>query len=132
MRPGKKDISCLAETTLKVISGRWKLLILHELYFRSNRFGELRRALAGISEKILSQELRQLESDGIIVRTLLEDRPIKVEYAVTPLGEQLKPIISAMHDWGSMYLKTKPLQTGSRSLHSLFQIAGRRPRRAPR
>jgi len=119
MRPGKKNTGCPAEITLKVISGRWKLSILHELYFRSNRFAELRRALSGISEKILSEELKQLENDGIVIRTLLEERPIKVEYAVTRLGQQLKPIISAMHDWGSMYLKNKPLQTGSRPLHAL-------------
>src|SRR5574340_198846 len=107
MRSGKKSTGCAAEIALRVISGRWKLLILHELYFKSNRFTELRRALPGISEKILSAELKQLENDGIIVRTLLEERPIKVEYAVSRLGEQLKPIISAMHRWGSMYLKIK-------------------------
>ena len=119
MRPGKKNTGCPAEIALKVISGRWKLLILYELYFRSNRFAELRRALSGISEKILSHELKQLESEGIILRTLVQERPIKVSYAVTSLGEQLKPIISAMHDWGSIYLKNKSLQTGSRPLHPL-------------
>ena len=106
MRSGKKDTGCPAEVALKVISGRWKLLILQELYLKDTRFAELRRALPGISEKILSQELRQLENDGIIIRTLLTERPIKVEYAMTPLGKRLKPIISAMHKWGLMYLRT--------------------------
>jgi DNA-binding HxlR family transcriptional regulator len=119
MRPGKKDTGCPAEITLKIISGRWKLLILHEVYFGSKRFAELRRALSGISEKILAQELKQLESDGIISRTLVQERPIKVRYAVTSLAQQLKPIISAMHDWGSMYLKTNRYKPGSRPLHAL-------------
>jgi DNA-binding HxlR family transcriptional regulator len=115
VRTGRKKTGSAAEIALKAISGRWKLLILHELYFRGNRFAELRRALPGISEKILSEELKQLENDGIIVRTLLAERPIKVEYSVTRLGERLKPTISAMQQWGLMYLKTKPVEAQSKT-----------------
>jgi DNA-binding HxlR family transcriptional regulator len=97
--PEKK--TCPAETTLKAISGRWKLLILHELFSGVKRFGELQRALDGITQKMLTQQLRELEEDGIIHRQVYPQIPPKVEYSLTPLGETLKPIIDAMHDWGS-------------------------------
>lgn len=92
--------TCPAETTLKVISGRWKLLILRELFSGVKRFGELQRALDGITQKMLTQQLREMEEDGIIHRKIYPQIPPKVEYSLTPLGKSLQPIIDAMHEWG--------------------------------
>jgi DNA-binding HxlR family transcriptional regulator len=96
----KKNVSCPAETTLGVIEGRWKLLILRELLCGVSRFGELRRRLNGISEKMLAQHLRELESDGIIARKIYPEVPPKVEYSLTASGKTLKPIIDGLHEWG--------------------------------
>lgn len=104
MARGRKQISCPAEITLGVISGRWKLLILQQLYIKVNRFGELHRALNGISEKVLSQKLRELERHGIIRRMAYAEVPLKVEYSVTPLGRRL---VNSMHEWGTIYSKNK-------------------------
>lgn len=107
MARGKKRVSCPAEMTLSVIGGRWKLLILQQLYTKVNRFGELHRALNGISEKVLSQQLQELERHGIIMRTAYAGVPLKVEYSVTPLGRRLESIVNSMHEWGTIYVKNK-------------------------
>jgi len=104
MGQSRKQISCPAEITLSVITGRWKLLILQRLYVKVNRSGELRRALRGISEKVLSEELRQLEGHGIIIRRAYAQVPLKVEYSITSLGRRLESIVNAMHQWGTEYL----------------------------
>lgn len=75
-------------------------MILHELCAGVSRFGELKRGLKGISEKVLAQHLRELEKDGIIQRTVYAEVPPKVEYSLTPSGQTLKPILDAMHEWG--------------------------------
>lgn len=93
-------LSCSVEITLKVIGGRWKVLILRELLGGVKRFGELHRALHGITQKMLTQQLRELEHDGIIDRHVYLQVPPKVEYSLTPLGETLKPILDSMHEWG--------------------------------
>lgn len=100
---GKKAVSCPVETTLSVIGGRWKVLILRELFFGVKRFSELQRSLKGITQKMLTQQLREMERDRIISRTVYPVIPPKVEYALTPLGESLKPLIDAMHQWGLHY-----------------------------
>ena len=100
MARGRKHTRCPAETTLDVIGGKWKLLILRELLAGVSRFGELRRRLSGISEKMLAQHLRELESDGIIARKIYPEVPPKVEYSLTPSGKTLKPIIDGLHEWG--------------------------------
>jgi DNA-binding HxlR family transcriptional regulator len=96
-------LTCEVETTLKVIGGRWKVLIIRELMLRVKRFGELQRALPGITQKMLTQQLREMEEDGIIHRQVYAQIPPKVEYSLTPLGESLKPILYAMHDWAVKY-----------------------------
>ena len=101
----KKQVSCPVETTFKVIGGRWKVLILRELFRGVQRFGELQRALTGITQKMLTQQLRELEADGIIHRQVYPVIPPKVEYSLTPLGESLQPIIDEMHRWGLHYDK---------------------------
>ena len=104
---GTYQISCTVEATLKVIGGRWKVLILRELFQGVKRFGELHRALNGITQKMLTQQLREMEQDGIIHREVYLQVPPKVEYSLTELGKTLQPILDAMHDWGIKYLNEK-------------------------
>ena len=92
-------LTCEVETTLKVIGGRWKVLIIRELMPEVKRFGELQRALSGITQKMLTQQLREMEEDGIIHREIYPQIPPKVEYSLTPLGKSLQPILYAMHEW---------------------------------
>ena len=96
--------TCPVERTLEVIGGRWKVLILRELVVGVKRFGQLHRALHGITQKMLTQQLRELEADGILHREVYLQVPPKVEYSLTPLGESLKPILEAMHEWGVKHL----------------------------
>ncbi|MDZ8105856.1 MAG: helix-turn-helix domain-containing protein [Nostoc sp. DedQUE12a] len=92
-------LTCEVETTLKVIGGRWKVLIIRELMTGVKRFGQMQRALPGITQKMLTQQLREMEEDGIIHREVYPQIPPKVEYSLTPLGETLQPILYAMHEW---------------------------------
>lgn len=97
--------TCPVEYALKAIGGRWKVLILRELFRDTRRFGELHRALHGITQKMLTQQLRELEQDGIVNRYVYPQVPPKVEYSLTPMGETLKPILDSMHAWGEKYLQ---------------------------
>jgi DNA-binding HxlR family transcriptional regulator len=99
----EKRVSCLVETTLAVIGGRWKVLILQQLLEGVKRFNELRRAMAGITHKTLTQQLREMEADGIIHRKVYAQIPSKVEYSLTPLGQTLEPVLSAMHNWAERH-----------------------------
>ena len=98
-------LTCEVETTIKIIGGRWKVLIIRELISGVKRFGELQRALHGVTQKMLTQQLRELEADGIVHREIYPQIPPKVEYSLTPLGETLKPILYAMHDWAVEHLQ---------------------------
>ena len=100
--------TCAVETTLRVIGGRWKVLIIRELFTDVKRFGELHRALNGITQKMLTQQLREMEQDGLVKREVYPQVPPKVEYSLTPLGKTLKPILEAMHDWGEKFLEVNP------------------------
>ncbi|HZP84913.1 MAG TPA: helix-turn-helix domain-containing protein [Chthonomonadaceae bacterium] len=91
---------CPAEVTLAVIGGRWKILILWHLFQKVKRFSELRRDIGGITQKMLTEQLRELERDGVIHRKVYPQVPPKVEYSLTPLGESLKPVVDAMAAWG--------------------------------
>lgn len=97
--------TCPVECALKAIGGRWKVLILRELFLGTKRFGELHRALHGITQKMLTQQLRELEQDGIISRYVYQQVPPKVEYSLTDMGQTLKPILDSMHSWGLKYLE---------------------------
>lgn len=92
--------SCPVGVTLQVVGGRWKVLILRELFRGTRRFGELQRGLSGITQKMLTQQLRELEKDGAIHREVYAQVPPKVEYSLKPLGLSLKPVMEAMHSWG--------------------------------
>jgi DNA-binding HxlR family transcriptional regulator len=96
----RKQQQCPAELTLDIIGGRWKILILWQLFQGERRFSELFRALRGITQKMLTQQLRELEKDGIVHRQVYAQIPPKVEYSLTPLGESLGPIVDAMCEWG--------------------------------
>jgi DNA-binding HxlR family transcriptional regulator len=91
---------CPAELTLEILGGRWKVLIVWQLFQGEQRFSELFRALDGITQKMLTQQLRELERHGIVRRTVYPEVPPKVEYALTPLGDSLKPVVDAMCEWG--------------------------------
>lgn len=99
--------SCPVETTLRVIGGRWKVLIVHFLSDGKKRFGELTRLLGSISARTLSKQLRELEADGVIDRKDFGEIPPKVEYSLTPLGKSLAPVLRAMEAWGETVEKQK-------------------------
>ncbi|MEA5418101.1 helix-turn-helix domain-containing protein [Spirulina sp. CCNP1310] len=105
-----KHVHCAVERTLQVIGGRWKVLILRELFQGVQRFGQLQRALTGITQKMLTQQLRELEADGIVHRQVYPQVPPKVEYSLTPLGESLQPILDVMHQWGSQHQAVESLE----------------------
>lgn len=100
---GDKKISCPVEITLSLLGNKWKVLILKELLDGMKRFGVLSRAISGISQKMLTQQLRQMEKDGIINRKVYPEVPPRVEYSLTDIGKSLKPVLNAMHKWGSRY-----------------------------
>ena len=103
----KKDElpECPVATTVSLIGSKWKLLIIRNLLNRPWRFNELQKDLEGISQKVLTDSLRSMEADGIITRTVFPEVPPRVEYALSPLGESLRPIINAMAEWGTEYKK---------------------------
>ena len=94
---------CPVATTVQLIGNKWKLLILRNLLSRPWRFNELRRSLDGISQKVLTESLRSMENDGIIIRTVYAEVPPRVEYSLSELGETLRPILDAMQAWGQEY-----------------------------
>ena len=98
---------CPVATTVQLIGNKWKLLILRNLLARPWRFNELRRDLDGISQKVLTESLRSLEEDGIVSRTVYAEVPPRVEYALTELGESMRPILDAMQAWGDAYKARK-------------------------
>jgi len=107
---------CPVEATLDVIGGKWKVLILWWLRDGVLRFGELRRQIAGISERMLTQQLRELEDDGVVRRKVYPEVPPKVEYSLTPYGKSLRPISNLMCAWGKRHIQRKADGTqGARS-----------------
>ena len=95
--------ACPVETTLTLISSKWKVLILRDLLTGTKRFGELRRSLGGVSQKVLTAQLREMEDSGLLTRTVFPEVPPHVEYALTELGYSLKPVLDAMWSWGEAY-----------------------------
>ena len=97
--------ACPVETTLTLISDKWKVLILRDLLPGPKRFGELKRSVGNVSQKVLTAQLRQMEDNGLLQRTVYPEVPPRVEYALTALGHSLKPILDAMENWGAQYKK---------------------------
>lgn len=100
----KKELPlCPVETTLLLISNRWNVLILRDLMGGTKRFGELKKSIGHISQKVLTANLRSMEERGIVRRTVYAEVPPRVEYTLTETGYSLKPVLTAMADWGMQY-----------------------------
>ena len=98
--------ACPVEVTLTLISDRWKVLILRDLLGGTKRFGELKKSVTGISQKVLTANLRSMEQGGLLHRKVFAEVPPRVEYSLTELGFSLKPILDAMVAWGENYRQT--------------------------
>lgn len=98
---------CPVATTVQLIGNKWKLLIIRNLQVRPWRFNELQKNLDGISQKVLTDSLRSMEADGLITRTVYAEVPPRVEYALSELGETMRPILDAMEVWGNSYKTMK-------------------------
>ena len=95
--------ACPVETTLTLISSKWKVLIVRDLLAGTKRFGELQRSVGNVSQKVLTAQLREMEEDGLVDRKVYPEVPPRVEYSLTELGRSLEPVLSAMWNWGEEY-----------------------------
>ncbi|MGN1116112.1 MAG: winged helix-turn-helix transcriptional regulator [Candidatus Ornithomonoglobus sp.] len=100
----KKELpACPVETTLMMISDRWKVLILRDLLEGTKRFGELKKSVGSISQKVLTSNLRSMEESGLLTRKVYPEVPPRVEYTLTETGYSLKPVLDCMRAWGEEY-----------------------------
>ena len=95
--------ACPVETTLTLISDKWKVLILRDLMPGTKRFGELKKSIGTVTQKVLTAQLRQMEASGRLTRTVYAEVPPRVEYTLTDLGRSLRPVLDAMEAWGKAY-----------------------------
>ncbi len=95
--------ACPVETTLSLISDRWKVLIIRDLLGGTKRFGELRKSVGNVSQKVLTANLRSMEEDGLLTRRVYAEVPPRVEYTLTETGMSLRPVLDAMQSWGESY-----------------------------
>lgn len=95
--------TCPVETTLTLIGDKWKVLILRDLLTGTKRFGELKKSIGNVSQKVLTAQLRNMEENGLVNRKVYAEVPPRVEYSLTKLGQSLKPILDAMWNWGEDY-----------------------------
>ena len=95
--------ACPVETTLTLIGDKWKVLILRDLLSGTKRFGELKKSIGNVSQKVLTAQLRTMEDSGLLTRTVYAEVPPRVEYTLTELGQSLRPILDAMWNWGEQY-----------------------------
>lgn len=95
--------ACPVETTLMLIGDKWKVLILRDLMPGTKRFGELKKSIGHVSQKVLTAQLREMEAQGLVHRQVYAEVPPRVEYSLTELGRSLKPILDAMWNWGENY-----------------------------
>lgn len=103
---GTKNLtSCPVETTLNIIGNKWKVLILRDLMSGTKRFGELKKSIGTVSQKVLTAQLRDMEADGLLTRTVYPEVPPRVEYKLTDLGKSLQPVLDSLRDWGEEYKK---------------------------
>ena len=102
-KPARELPACPVETTLMLISDKWKVLILRDLMPGNKRFSELKRSVGHVTQKVLTAQLRQMEESGLVTRTVYPEVPPRVEYSLTELGRSLKPVLDAMWDWGENY-----------------------------
>lgn len=105
--------SCQAVESLNILVGKWKtIILLHLIESGTHRFGELKRKMPSITQKILTSQLRELEEEGIVERVVYPQVPPKVEYSITEYGRTLEPILNAMHEWGINHLLYKKMRSG--------------------
>ena len=95
--------ACPVETTLTLISDKWKVLILRDLMPGTKRFGELKKSIGTVTQKVLTAQLRQMQASGLLTRTVYAEVPPRVEYTLTDLGRSLRPVLDAMEAWGKAY-----------------------------
>ncbi len=105
MKKSLLDSTCPIGATIKIIGGKWKILILFSLNQGTKRFNELRREMPGVTQRMLTNQLRELEADKIISRKIYAEVPPKVEYALTDIGKTLNPVLDALQKWGQCYVK---------------------------
>ena len=103
MQQVKELPACPVETTLMLIGDKWKVLILRDLMPGTKRFGELRKSIGHVSQKVLTAQLREMEAQGLVHRQVYAEVPPRVEYSLTDLGKSLRPILDAMQAWGESY-----------------------------
>lgn len=103
MQQSRELPACPVETTLMLIGNKWKVLILRDLMPGTKRFGELKKSIGNVSQKVLTAQLRDMEEKGLVSRKVYAEVPPRVEYSLTELGKTLKPILDAMQDWGNNY-----------------------------
>ena len=113
-------LNCPVDATLGLIGGKYKSLILWHLMDGALRHGQLQRVIPQATPKMLTQQLRELEGDNLLNRTVYPVVPPKVEYSLTAIGQSLKPILSAMYDWGAEYMKQNGLEISCSMSHSEF------------
>lgn len=99
--------ACPVATTVMLIGSKWKILIIRNLLMRPWRFNELKKDLEGISQKVLTDSLRSMEEDGLVIRRVYPEIPPRVEYSLSELGSSMKPILDAMEIWGTEYKRNK-------------------------
>ena len=105
----KKDLpACPVEITMGLIGEKWKVLIIRDLLTGTKRFGELRKSVTGITQKVLTNNLRQMEASGLVKRKVYPEVPPRVEYSLTETGLSLKPILDSMVIWGNAYREKSP------------------------
>ena len=127
------EYRCPIETTLDVLGGKWKGMVLHRLMSGTLRFNELRRMLPHVTQRMLTRQLRELERDGVIRRRVYAEVPPRVEYSLSEFGLSLKPILLMMVDWGAQYQDTvRKMKLGAPAPHGEGRLrAGNAPRPVP-
>ncbi|OGW48488.1 MAG: MarR family transcriptional regulator [Nitrospirae bacterium GWC2_57_9] len=122
---GVEHLECSVEITLALLGNKWKVLILRELFTGTKRFGELSRGVHGISQKMLTQQLRQMEEDNLVKRKVYPEVPPRVEYSLTDIGKSLSPILDAMHKWGSRYKQVNGVKArGKKTVEKSCAVKG--------
>ncbi|HEU4838163.1 MAG TPA: helix-turn-helix domain-containing protein [Micavibrio sp.] len=99
----QKQVFCPVEVTLEAISGRWKVMVIHQLLEGAKRFNQLQRELKGVTHRTLTKQLREMEERGLVIRKDYGEIPPRVEYSLSPLGKSLSPVLTAMHEWGEKH-----------------------------
>jgi DNA-binding HxlR family transcriptional regulator len=106
----KRPVLCPVETTARIVGGRWKAAVIDQLLENSKRFSELKRDIDGITQRMLAQQLRELQNSGIVERTVHPDTPPRVVYSITTLGQSLRPLLEAMCKWGESHAAAMALK----------------------